>query len=473
MEASMADLVQTDYLVVGAGAAGMAIADALLTHSQSTVTIVDRRPAPGGHWLDAYPFVRLHQPSAFYGVSSVPLGQDAIQRSGLDAGSYEQAGADELRAYYARVMQQHFLPTGRVRYLPCTDYLGGEAGRHRIASRLTGATGQVQVARKLVDTTYLEGSIPATSPPPFEVADGARLVPAGDVTRITGQPERFAVIGAGKTAMDTCVWLLTNGGEAGRIRWVKPREGWWLNRRYHQPHDLLPDFYAGVGLQLHAMAQARSVDEVFARLESDGFFLRVDPTVPATMLHGAILSEPELALLRQIKDVVRLGRVRRIEAARMVLDEGTVAAEPGTVFVHCAAQGLAQPPLRPIFEADRITVQPCVWGFASFQFALLGVVEALVESLEDKNRLCPPVRYWDRREDYLAAYLALMANEQARTAYPAVAAWARDTRLNPLGGLGRYREHPTVVQTRERIKQFARPAAENLVRLQARRESAA
>ncbi|WP_332826170.1 NAD(P)-binding protein, partial [Ramlibacter sp.] len=81
--AASGDVVETDYLVVGAGAAGMAFTDALLMHSDATVTLVDRRHAPGGHWLDAYPFVRLHQPSAFYGVDSVPLGNDAIERSGL------------------------------------------------------------------------------------------------------------------------------------------------------------------------------------------------------------------------------------------------------------------------------------------------------------------------------------------------------------------------------------------------------
>ena len=47
------------------------------------------------------------------------------------------------------------------------------------------------------------------------------------------------------------------------------------------------------------------------------------------MLHGAILSEVELALLRQITDVVRLGRVRPIDPERMVLDDGEVKTLPG------------------------------------------------------------------------------------------------------------------------------------------------
>jgi len=95
----MDQALDTDYLVVGAGAAGMAFTDSLLTHSDATVTIVDRRHAPGGHWIDAYPFVRLHQPSTFYGVSSVPLGQDARDVSGTNAGYYELAGADAIRAF--------------------------------------------------------------------------------------------------------------------------------------------------------------------------------------------------------------------------------------------------------------------------------------------------------------------------------------------------------------------------------------
>jgi len=220
----MSQAIETDYLVIGAGAAGMAFTDALLTHSDATVTLVDRRHAPGGHWIDAYPFVRLHQPSAFYGVESVTLGADAIDRSGFNEGFYELASADELRAYYARVMDQSFVPSGRVRYFACSEYLGGASGAHRFSSRLTGATHDVRVRRKLVDTTYLEGRFPATSAPPFEVAQRVRCIPAGDVTRLDRGAGRFVVIGAGKTALDTCVWLLSHGVPPEAIRWVKPRE---------------------------------------------------------------------------------------------------------------------------------------------------------------------------------------------------------------------------------------------------------
>jgi hypothetical protein len=206
--------LETDYLVVGAGAAGMAFTDAILRHSDATVTIVDRRHAPGGHWLDVYPYVRLHQPSTFYGVSSVPLGEDAIDTVGPNAGFYELAGPDELRAYYERVMVRHFLPTGRVRFFPNCDYVG----EHRFVSRLTEGSWRARVHRKLVDTTYLEGAIPATDPPPFAVVDGIRCVPAGEIARLGDRPERSS------SRKGAC--LRTNGRSTSTVRrgrWRAPR----------------------------------------------------------------------------------------------------------------------------------------------------------------------------------------------------------------------------------------------------------
>jgi hypothetical protein len=439
----------------------MAFTDALLAHSDATVTIVDRRHAPGGHWIDAYPYVRLHQPSAFYGVSSVPLGHDARDAAGTNAGYYELAGADEIRAYYAHVMHRHFLPGGRVRYFPSSDYVG----EHRFISRLSQKSSKVHVRRKVVDTTYLEGAIPATSAPPFEVADGVRCVPAGEIARLRERPERFVVIGAGKTALDACVWLLEQGVPPSAIGWVKPREAWWLNRRFYQPHTLLPDFYRGMAIQLEAMALATSVTDLFARLETEGLFLRIDPAVAPTMFRGAVVSEGELALLRGIDDVVRLGHVRRIERDAIVLDEGSVSTNEATVHVHCASRGLQRPPLRQIFEPGRVTVQPFLYGFACYQFAMLGVVEAIVKSDEEKNRLCPPIAYWDTNADYLSAFLASLANERARAAYPALASWAKETRLNPRGGIARHRDAPSVIDARERIERFGAAAAINLVKL--------
>lgn len=113
----------------------MAFTDSLLSASPGVdVVMVDRRHAPGGHWLEAYPFVRLHQPSAYYGVNSRPLGSEAIDRHGPNKGWYERASAAEICAYYERVMQD-LLDSGRVRSFPLSEY----QGEHRIVSRVSGA----------------------------------------------------------------------------------------------------------------------------------------------------------------------------------------------------------------------------------------------------------------------------------------------------------------------------------------------
>ena len=44
--------METDYLVVGAGASGLAFADTLVAEADVDVTLIDHRTAPGGHWLD-------------------------------------------------------------------------------------------------------------------------------------------------------------------------------------------------------------------------------------------------------------------------------------------------------------------------------------------------------------------------------------------------------------------------------------
>ena len=83
--------LETDYLVVGSGAVGMAFADVLLDETDADIIIVDRFDKPGGHWNVAYPFVSLHQPAAFYGVSSRELNSGRIDAVGLNKGLGELA----------------------------------------------------------------------------------------------------------------------------------------------------------------------------------------------------------------------------------------------------------------------------------------------------------------------------------------------------------------------------------------------
>lgn len=216
--AAMTRRLDADYLVVGAGAAGMAFADAVTRHADVRVALVDRRPAPGGHWLDAYPFVRLHQASAFYGVASTVLGTGSIQRDGPEAGLHERAGAPEVCAYFQRVLED-LVASGRVTFHPGCEYLGDGA----VVSRISGTRHQAGADCRIVDARYLAPEIPATTPPPFRVAEGARVVPVGELPAVDIAPPEFVIVGSGKTATDTCVWLLGRGVDPDAICWVRPR----------------------------------------------------------------------------------------------------------------------------------------------------------------------------------------------------------------------------------------------------------
>ena len=95
----------------------MAFVDALIESSDAEVVMVDRRYRPGGHWLDSYPFVQLHQPSRFYGVNSTPLGQDRQVPEGKEE-FYERSSGAEICGYFDEVMRHRLLSSGQVRFFP-------------------------------------------------------------------------------------------------------------------------------------------------------------------------------------------------------------------------------------------------------------------------------------------------------------------------------------------------------------------
>lgn len=453
--------LETDYLVLGAGATGMAFTDALISHSKADVVMVDRRHAAGGHWHDVYPFVRLHQPSSFYGVCSLPLGNDAIDQHGPNQGFYERASGAEVCAYYGRAMNERLLPSGQVRFFPMCDYVGP----HRFVSRLTGQSYEVTVRQAFVDGSYLEPSIPANTAPPFEVAPGVRCLPLGELPRQREHAEGYVIIGAGKTASDACLWLLETGVPADAITWVKPREAWLVNRRFVQGGELVGDLYEGVSLQMEAAAQASSVPDLFARLSESAQLLRVDGAVVPSMYKAATTSAHEVAELGRIKNVVRLGRVRRIEPGAIVLDDGRVSTTPGHVHVHCAAAGLNPAPDVAMFAEGRITPQPMRTGLIPFNAALVGFVEATRADVAEKNRLCRPNRLPDTPLDWLRGLLLSTNADYAWSKEPDLAAWLDGARLNPARGLRKRRSDPQVERASKRMSEHVRGAMQNLTRL--------
>ena len=332
--------LETDYLVVGAGALGMAFVDSLIEHTDADVVMVERRHRPGGHWLDSYPFVQLHQPSRFYGVNSTPLGQDRIEPEGTDTGFSERASGAEICGYYDEIMRHRFLASGQVRFFPMCDYLGDRRFRSRVTDQVTDVT----VRSHVVDATYMASRVPATDPAPFDVVDGARCVPVGELTGLADPAAGYVIVGGGKTASDAICWLLDRGTDPDDITWIRPCDNWILNRAFFQPGQART--FSGVVVQLEAMVASESVEEVFEHLEAEGEMLRTDRDVVPTMMKGGTASVWEVEQLRRVDNVVRLGHVERIEPDRILLENGSIPTTPDHLHVHCAASGLSDNPPR-------------------------------------------------------------------------------------------------------------------------------
>lgn len=421
----MTRVVQADYLVVGAGAAGMAFTDALIDHSNARVALVDRRHGVGGHWLDAYPFVRLHQASAFYGVASTLLGRGQLQHRGPESGLHERADSAEICSYYSHILTDRMLESDRVEFLPNCNYLP----TRQILSRVSGQLLQVPPDCRVVDARYLSPDIPANNSAPFEVADGTRVIPVGDLARIDLAPSQYVIVGSGKTASDACVWLLSHGVEAVNICWIRPREPWLLNRAVVQPD---PAVFLGMAADImEAAAAAPSLEELFLRMEDAGIMVRIDRSLTPTMAKTPTLAKWELEQLRTIEHVVRLGHVRQAEPGRITLEQGSVPTAKDAVIVHCAASGLKYPPVIPIWSRTAITLQPIRAGFPCFGAALAGYVEATRDDDAEKNRLCPATPYPNSLADWALMNLLGTRASMSFNSEPDIKAWADGVAINP------------------------------------------
>ncbi|HEX4470552.1 MAG TPA: FAD/NAD(P)-binding protein [Nocardioides sp.] len=455
----MTRVVEADYLVVGAGATGMAFTDAVTDHADVRVALVDRRPGVGGHWLDAYPFVQLHQSSSFYGVASTLLGGGRVQQSGPEAGLHERATVSEICAYYGRVLTDRMLASGRVEFFACSEYVGDR----QFVSRISGERFEVPKRCRIVDAGYLAPDIPALVPPPFEVGGGVRVIPVNDLPGLDEAPSELVIVGSGKTATDAIVWLLARGVDPGRIVWVRPRDPWMLNRAVVQPD---PAVFLGMAADImQAAAEGSSLDDVFLRLEDAGVMMRLDRAVTPTMARTPTLGLWELDLLRGIERVVRLGRVQRVDTASLTLDAGSVAIARDAVVVHCAASGLRNPPLVPVWSTPAITLQPIRAGFPCFGAALVGYVEATREDDAEKNRLCPPSPYGNTLEDWAAMNVRGTLATQAFGAEPDIKAWADAVALNPARIAPERRETPDVDAALQRLATYTAPGLTRLTEL--------
>ncbi|WP_085725623.1 FAD/NAD(P)-binding protein [Pseudomonas sp. R37(2017)] len=425
-----ANLIETDYLIIGAGAMAMAFVDTLLEETNASIVMVDRHDRPGGHWNDAYPFVRLHQPSAFYGVNSRELSSGKKDHAQLNQGLYELASGAEVVSYYDQVMNQQFLPSGRVRYFPMCDYTGDRIDDHRFTSLVSGANHQVRVHKKVVDATHTQTAVPSTHPPRYKVEPGVQCVPLNNLPKIQRPHSSYVVVGSGKTGIDACLWCLQSGIAPANICWIMPNDPWLIDRANLQPGlDSFERTIGGLTAQFEAIAAADSIPDLFSRLEASGQFLRMDKSVEPTAFRCAIVTQAELRELRRIDNIVRLGRVRIIEPTRIVLEKGSIATSANALHIDCSASAIPTLPEMKVFDGNKINLLMVSSCQPLFSAALIAYVESHLADQEEMNALCTMVPPPHVPTDWIRMWAVYLGNQLRWGEHEGLTRWIRQSRL--------------------------------------------
>jgi len=334
---------------------------------------------------------------------------------------------------------------------------------------LDGSETVVRPRRRVVDATYVQSEIPSRHVPSFTVEPGVTLVPPNDLVELAGPADRFTVVGAGKTAIDTCVWLLDAGVDPGRIRWIRGRDPWQFDRRLTQPLDLVGSYMRLQACWVEAAAAAHDGRDFARRLEDAEVLVRLDPSVEPLAFRGATVSLREIDALRTIEHVVRARRVRSIGRTRVTTEAGDVPGGPREVYVDCTAAGVRPTTPRPVFEPGRITIQYVAVGFLPWCAATIGFVESTGFPDQEKNRLCPPVVLSGDVADLARLAHPAMLGQVARVRDEAVGPWNAASRLNPARAALDHVDDGDVAEALASMIEHTRAALKNLERAAAER----
>lgn len=383
---------------------------------------------------------------------------------GLNQGLYDLAGGAEVVSYFDQLMCQRFLPSRRVRYFPMSNMVS----ENEFDCLLSGRRQRVSAIKKRVDATFSETAVPATHPPKYSVAAGVRCVPLNDLPNIRAPQSSYVVVGSGKTGIDACLWLLERGVEPALIRWIMPRDAWLIDRAKVQPgEEFFLSTFASIARQMDAINAAHSIPDLFMRLNASGDLLRIDESVIPTMYRCATVTQAELAQLRRIEGVVRLGRVQAIEPNRIVLERGIVPLHPQALIVDCSASAIPRKPSLPIWQGQYITLQMVRRCQPTFSAALIAHVESSVQDEAEKNVLCTPVPPPNRDIDWLRMAVIDMANSRKWSQSEDLKKWLANSRLNSFyASLQNLKPTDTEkIALVQRFQQSSRPAFEKLQRL--------
>ena len=402
--------IETDYLIIGAGAMGIAFADEIFTTKPHVkLTVIDKRSHFGGHWNDAYDFVKLHQPAAFYGVNSLVLGN----------GKRDLSSKPEILAYYKKI-EDKFKASGRVHFLSKYHYMGNNK-----ASSIEKPTRHIsfRVNKKVVDARYMNVEVPFTHSPKYTVDEGVSLVPINGIAEQYNKWKTFFIIGNGKTGIDAILFLLSKKVKPENITWIISNDGWLFNRDQIQVGKMTKEILT------HGkyIAKSKKPSDVFLVMEKKGGILRLDKDILPTKWKCATINSEELMQLQSIKNKIRKGRITHITRERIYFQEKSITYPENTLFVNCSSDGLAKRKKTPIFSNQLITLQSIFFCQQVFSAAAIAKLE-LTGLTDRKLNNIKPVPHPEVKEDWAFTFLETLQNLLIFNRFAPI--WLFKSRLN-------------------------------------------
>merc|ERR1712126_13492 len=345
----------------------------------------------------------------------------------LGCGGADRASKEAILEHYQLALQD-LIATGRVKWFPQCKYIGEGCFVSTLHPQLKY---EVKVQRKVVDATLCAPRIPLNEAPNYEVTHDANLVPVNNITNMKPSWERYVVIGAGKTGLDAIHYLLKTGIKPKIISWIISNDVWFISR------DI---FFADQGSdQPKYLSEAilgenvNNFKDALEVLEIKGCIMRLDHNVWPTKFRGATVSIAEMEQFARVKNKIRMGRVKKIEADRIIFHSGKeIPTSPDTLHIDCTAPGAGAPPLKKIFEDNTINLLSVQFPGRCLNSCIIATLEMRYPwDEEKKNAVCDPIPAPEMQQDLFDGFLRTLLNADRIVAELGFW-WMRSRRVTPV-----------------------------------------
>lgn len=301
----------------------------------------------------------------------------------------------EIVKYYGNFVQEK-VDAQQVEFYPNTIFdfeKSNDAEKTHHFSSVDGSVSyKVQVNEKLVDGTDGQCIIPHESPLQFPVDDKVRVMTPNQIydafengdkaEKKSMLDKKYVVLGAGKTGMDSIVYLQRQMKvDPSDIAWVISADVWMLNAAGGGKPQDWPN----------ALAEYNNdQDKAALALEEKGLFSRIDKNIVPKRFRFPSIQPDDLKLLQKIKTVVRRGRataIRQKYNSDVEVEFGSnfptwkaFAPMDKCVFVHATSPGPFNSGVDssgPIFNSPgRMTLRLLFTPPIPFSMSVLAKVEA-------------------------------------------------------------------------------------------------